>query len=268
MNILQKTVHQSIYPDLVKRPQPFSPPDKERKLRKSYLVAACRNFALEGFNLGINGHVTVRDPEYHDRFWVNPIDISMRMLKSSDLVCVDSEGSVFSNNRPVTPSAIWIHSEIYKRHDNLNAIIHLHSLYGRSFSALHLPIMPTSVESCIFYEDHALYSNYWALALNRDEGRREGIELSKTLGNNKLLIESNHGLITVGETVSAATFRFLAAESVCQEQLLLHSTGNYVKMTHEAALQTHHQIGSEYMCWLNYEQKFQEMFFMYPEIEE
>ena len=43
----------------------------ERRLRKERLAAALRVFALFGFSEGVAGHITARDPEHLDHFWVN-----------------------------------------------------------------------------------------------------------------------------------------------------------------------------------------------------
>lgn len=53
-------------------PPVFASLDDERQHRKLKLAAAFRIFARFGLAEGIAGHITVRDPEFHDRFWVNP----------------------------------------------------------------------------------------------------------------------------------------------------------------------------------------------------
>src|ERR1700743_378975 len=47
--------------------------EAERLHRKQRLAATFRLFARYGFDQGLAGHVTVRDPEYPDRFWINPL---------------------------------------------------------------------------------------------------------------------------------------------------------------------------------------------------
>ena len=43
----------------------------ERKKRKEHLAGSLRIFGRLGFDEGVAGHVTVRDPELMDHFWVN-----------------------------------------------------------------------------------------------------------------------------------------------------------------------------------------------------
>ena len=51
-------------------------------------------FSKAGLDEGVAGHVTVRDPEFPDSYWVNPFGMHFSMIKSSDLVRVDHAGNV------------------------------------------------------------------------------------------------------------------------------------------------------------------------------
>ncbi len=46
--------------------------EEERLYRKQRLAATFRLFGKFGFDEGVAGHVTARDPELLDHFWVNP----------------------------------------------------------------------------------------------------------------------------------------------------------------------------------------------------
>src|SRR5258706_16381696 len=50
----------------------FDTVDEERAHRKQRLAAAFRLFSRFGFDEGVAGHITARDPEHLDHFWVNP----------------------------------------------------------------------------------------------------------------------------------------------------------------------------------------------------
>ncbi|MEH6637415.1 MAG: class II aldolase/adducin family protein, partial [Halioglobus sp.] len=63
-----------------------------RKDRKKKLAAALRLFGKFGFDEGVAGHITVRDPELTDHFWVNPMGKSFKQIKVSDLLLVSHTG--------------------------------------------------------------------------------------------------------------------------------------------------------------------------------
>src|ERR1700734_2668004 len=68
--------------------------EQERLQRKQELAAAFRIFGRFGFSEGVAGHITARDPEFPDRFWVNPYGTHFGRMTMSDLICVDHHGEL------------------------------------------------------------------------------------------------------------------------------------------------------------------------------
>jgi hypothetical protein len=62
----------------------FDTPEDERIHRKQRLAGALRMFGKYGFGEGISGHISVRDPEHLDHFWVNPFGISFNRVLGSN----------------------------------------------------------------------------------------------------------------------------------------------------------------------------------------
>ena len=59
---------------------------QERQYRKERLVAACRAFAIEKFDYGFAGHLTIRDPEFPNLYWTNPMAVHFDQVKVSNLL--------------------------------------------------------------------------------------------------------------------------------------------------------------------------------------
>src|ERR1700684_3347326 len=87
--------------------------EEERLHRKQKLAGALRLFGRFGFSEGVAGHITARDPELTDHFWVNPFGMSFRHVKVSDLLLVRHTGEVVEGSRPVNPAAFAIHSAVH-----------------------------------------------------------------------------------------------------------------------------------------------------------
>src|SRR4051812_4101148 len=87
---------QAAYATSFKRfaPPTFVSPTEERQHRKERLAAGFRIFSTFGFCEGAAGHITARDPEYTDTFWVNPFGMHFGQIRVSDLIRVDAEGNV------------------------------------------------------------------------------------------------------------------------------------------------------------------------------
>ena len=89
--------------------------------RKRKLTAAFRLFGKFGFDEGVAGHITVRDPEQVDHFWVNPFGVSFKQIKMSELILVNHQGDIVSGKGPLNGAAFTIHSQIHKHLPHVTA---------------------------------------------------------------------------------------------------------------------------------------------------
>ncbi|MFB7508032.1 class II aldolase/adducin family protein [Streptomyces broussonetiae] len=222
--------------------------EQERDVRKQELAAAFRVFGKLGFSEGVAGHITARDPEFPDTFWVNPFGMSFHQIKVSDLVRVDHEGNLLHGKRPVNRAAFCIHAEVHKARPDAVAAAHAHSLHGKAFSALGIPLAPLTQDACAFFEDQGLYADYRGVVSDSDEGRRIG----EALGSAKAVILKNHGLLTVGQSVAAAAWWFITMERSCQAQLLAMAAGTPHEIDRETAEQVRTQIGGPLAGWFQF----------------
>lgn len=237
-------------------PTPFATVEDERLHRKQKLAGALRIFGRLGFGEGVAGHITVRDPEFPEYFWVNPFAISFRHIRVSDLILVDHDGNVVYGNRPVNRAAFVIHSAVHQARPDVIAAAHSHSVHGKAFSSLGIPLAPLTQDACIFYEDHVV--------IRAQRGRvqfaaEDGFELVSQFPTGKAAIHQNHGLFTVGQTVDEAVFWFLSMDRSCQAQLLAMAAGDPQPVPHEDATYTREQTASSIAGWLSFQPLWQEI---------
>jgi ribulose-5-phosphate 4-epimerase/fuculose-1-phosphate aldolase len=230
-------------------PPTFASVEDERRHRKERLAAGIRLFGRYGFDEGVAGHITARDPEHHDRFWVNPFAVPFVHVRVSDLVCVDVDGTVVDGRFPVNAAAFAIHSQIHAARPDVVAAAHSHSIHGKALSALGEPLEPITQDACAFYEDHAVFDDYTGVVLNVEEGKR----IAHSLGGNKAVILRNHGLLTVGASVDAAVWWFMAMERSAHAQLLAKAAGRVRHIDPAQAALTSGQVGSEIAGWLSFQ---------------
>ncbi|GAA2112944.1 class II aldolase/adducin family protein [Actinomadura alba] len=230
-------------------PPSFDSVEEERRHRKERLAAALRLFGKLGFEEGVAGHITARDPELTDHFWVNPFGVSFKHVRVSDLILVNHEGKVVEGRYPVNEAAFAIHSQIHQARPDVVAAAHSHSIHGKAISALGRKLEPITQDVCAFYQDHGLFDDYTGVVTDLEEGKR----IAAALGDHKAVILRNHGLLTVGDTVDAAAWWFITMERSCQVQLLAMAAGSVVPIEHENAVLTHGQIGNDLVGWINYQ---------------
>src|SRR5262245_49802894 len=94
---------------LIATPPVFDTVEEERLHRKQRLAAAFRLFSKCGFDEGVAGHITVRDPEHPETFWVNPFGIHFSQIRVSNLIRVDHAGQTVEGSFPVNAAAYAIH---------------------------------------------------------------------------------------------------------------------------------------------------------------
>ena len=224
--------------------------EQERLHRKQELAAAFRIFGRFGFSEGVAGHITARDPEHADRFWVNPFGMNFSQIKVSDLICVDHEGTVVEGSQPVNRAAFCIHSQVHLARPDVIAAAHAHSVYGKAWSSMRRPLDPLTQDACAFYGDHAVFDDYTGVVLDLEEGKR----IAHALGDRKAVILSNHGLLTVGQTsVDEAAWWFITMERTCQAQLLAEAAGKPTPIDRKQAKRTSKQVGLPVSGWLSFQ---------------
>ena len=231
-------------------PPIFASIEAERQHRKERLAGVFRVFSRFGFEEGVAGHVTARDPELTDHFWVNPFGMPFSQIKASDLLLVDHDGNVVEGELPLNIAAFAIHSAVHKARPDVIAAAHTHSLYGKTWSSLGRKLDPLTQDSCAFYDDHALFDDFTGVVVDPDEGDR----LAAALGPSKAVILQNHGLLTVGQTIDECAWWFITMERSCQSQLMAEAAaGEPVKIRPDVAKATAEAVGSPGAGWFSYQ---------------
>jgi len=238
--------------------------EEVRADRKNKLAAALRLFGKFGFDEGVAGHITVRDPELTDHFWVNPMGKSFKQIKVSDLLLVSHTGEVVEGKGLLNGAAFTIHSQIHMGNPAITAAAHSHSVYGKAFSALGKTLDPLTQDSCAFYDDHVLFDDFSGVVLDNSEGE----QISAALGDRKAAILQNHGLLTVGESIDAAAWWYITMERSCQAQLLAEAAGEPKLIEREVALQTRETVGSAIAGWFSFQPLYDVITAEQPELLE
>lgn len=247
-----------------RRTQPFaydSPPvfdtaEEERLHRKQRLAAALRVFGRFGFGEGVAGHITARDPELTDHFWVNPFGMSFRRIRVSDLLLVGPDGTVVEGNRPVNRAAFVIHAAIHEARPDVIAAAHAHSVHGKAWSSLGRTLDPITQDACVFYEDHVVIAEEGGrVVFDREAGR----VLAAGLGDNKAAFHRNHGHFTVGQSVDEAAWWFITMERSAQAQLLAEAAGTPHVMDHDSATYTRDLTGFPLAGWFSFQPIWQDI---------
>jgi ribulose-5-phosphate 4-epimerase/fuculose-1-phosphate aldolase len=236
--------------------------EQERLHRKQRLAAAFRVFARYGFDDGVAGHITARDPEHLDHFWVNPFAVPFRHVHVSDLLLINESGQVVEGDHRVNSAAFAIHSQVHAARPDVISAAHSHSLHGLAWSSLGRKLDPITQDACDFYDDHALYGEFNGIVVDLEEGKR----IADALGPTKAVILRNHGLLTVGQSVDEAAWWFIRMERCCQVQLLAEAAGTPALIDDVTARQVHQVEGDPESGWFTFQPLYDQIVAEQPDL--
>jgi ribulose-5-phosphate 4-epimerase/fuculose-1-phosphate aldolase len=253
-------------PEGLKWPEPpvFTDKLEERQHLKIRLAVGYRIFSMYGFDMGIAGHISCRDPVLPDHFWVNPLGVHFSRIRASDLVLVDHAGNIVEGRHSINAAAYAIHAAIHLARPDVVAAAHSHSLHATTFASFGKLIPPVSQEACAFFESHALFDGYNGVAADASEGQL----ISGALGDGKAVICRNHGVFTVGHTVEEAVSWYLRAERVCEQVLLAWAAGQPIEIEPAMARVAARQVGSHRGGWYTLQPLVEKVLAEQPDVME
>ena len=209
-------------PTKIRSETPSNFSQQERSIRIE-LAAAYRLVDFFGWCELIYGHLTAHVPGPEPHFLINPYGLNYDEVTATNLIKIDINGKmVEASPYAVNEAGFVIHSAVHMMSkENNRVVIHTHSRAGMAIAALDEGLLPISMGATAFFEDIA-YHDYEGPSLYLEERER----LQESLGDKKVLILRNHGLLTVGRTVAEAFIRLYRLESACQVQLDAGAAGS------------------------------------------
>jgi L-fuculose-phosphate aldolase len=159
------------------------------------LVATAKQMSALGLTPGMSGNVSVR---HGDGLYVTPSGMAYSELVADDIVKLEHDGSARPGQR--TPTTEWrLHKDILGARQDVQAIVHTHSLFCTTLSTLRQPIPAIHYMVVLAGADEipcAEYATFGSaqLALNA---------IASLRGADACLL-ANHGMIALGTTLAKA----------------------------------------------------------------
>ena len=216
--------------------------DAVRLTRKREAALGYRIMASWGWGADGSGHITARDPQHTDCFWLLAYGVPFGEATVDDLVLVNESGEVVEGAREINPAAFYIHAPIHASRPDVVGAIHAHTPYGTPFSALATPLTMTSQEAVAFHQLQGVFQGEELNVTDFATGQR----IANALGEGRLVVLANHGLLTVGTSVASAVGFYLNAEraaEVCVKAPTAREIGA------QAASDVHESVGKEINGW-------------------
>ena len=184
-------------------------------------LAACYHLA-DYFNMSdiIWNHITSKSSSQKDTFLINKFGLRYDEVAASNLLEIDLDGNIINGEGEINQTGYVIHGAIHKNRKDIHCAMHTHSRAGLAVSCFKDGLKPMIQDSAIFY-NRVSYHEWEGMSTDIEECNR----LSKSLGDNKVMILRNHGLLTCGENISEAFMLMYYFDRACKTQIDAESTG-------------------------------------------
>ena len=184
-------------------------------------LAACYHLA-DHFQMSdiIWNHITAKTNSNKETFLINSFGLRYDEITASNLLEIDLDGKIINGDGTINETGYVIHSAIHKNRKEIHCVMHTHSRAGLAVSCFKEGLKPMIQDSAIFY-NRISYHEWEGMSTDSEECDR----LSKSLGENNVMILRNHGLLTCGESISEAFMLMYYLDRACKTQIDAESTG-------------------------------------------
>ncbi|WP_246129745.1 class II aldolase/adducin family protein [Verticiella sediminum] len=183
-------------------------------------LAACyRLVARLGLDDLIYNHISLRVPGARDEFLINPYGLLFEEITASSLVRIDLAGRKLDDSpHEVNVAGFVIHGAIHASRKDAACVLHTHSDASIAVSAQEQGLLPLSQFAMRFYQRLGFH-DYEGVAIDLDERQR----LVASLGEHRVLVMRNHGVLTLGRTPGEAFMLLYYFERAARIQLAMQA---------------------------------------------
>jgi len=216
--------------------------EETRLHRQRRCALGYRVFGAFGWGTLGDGHISARDPELTDHFWLLKYGVPFGLASVDDLVLVGPGGRVVRGTGDINMTAYYIHGPIHDARTEVVSAAHTHTPYGTPWAANAETFEPICQEATGFFEDHTVFDDEEVQVASVEGGKR----IAVALGETKATILRNHGLLAVGQSVDEAVGWFLLMERVAEVHV---KAPNAKAISPEAAREARRDIGDPASAW-------------------
>ena len=175
--------------------------------------------------IDFNGHMSCRLPGTQ-HILINAGKSVRSNLTAGDIIEIDMDGKPVGHD-VVPPMEFPLHTEIYRRRPDVNAVAHTHPVWSTLFSSVGEPVRPVTMQAAVMgpvqlFQKTASINNV-ALAQ----------ELAGALGPHHVIMLRSHGAVTVGADIIESFVLAIYLEETARRQYLARSIGTPYTLTDE-----------------------------------
>jgi ribulose-5-phosphate 4-epimerase/fuculose-1-phosphate aldolase len=212
--------------------------DAEREARLQ-LAACYRVFDMLGWSEMIYNHITLKIPGEEGAFLINPFGLHFSEVTASTLVKIDIDGNKLDDNPyPVNLAGFTQHALFHRHLPDAHCIMHTHTTAGMAVSSVEGGLRPTNFYACNFAGQIA-YHDFEGVTVRSEEGER----LIEHLGDRRVMLLKNHGILVMGRTLPEAFIKHWSLQRACEIQVATASMGTPIEVPAEVIATHQRDLG-------------------------
>ena len=200
--------------------------ESEWKARQE-LAACYRVFDMLGWSEMVYNHITVKLDDEQDAFLINPYGLHFSEVTASSLVKIDIDGNKLDDNpHPVNLAGFVQHALFHRHLPDAHCIMHTHTTAGMAVSSVEGGLRPVNFYACNFAGQIA-YHDFEGVTVRSEEGER----LIEHLGDKRMMLLKNHGILAMGRTLPEAFIKHWSLQRACEIQIATASMGKAIEVS-------------------------------------
>lgn len=204
------------------------------------LAAAFRMTARLNMDEGVANHFSYAISDDGSQFLINPFGRHFSNIRATDLLLLDANAAA---SEKADPTAWAIHGAMHRNLPQARCVMHVHSKYATVLASLEESGLPPIDQNTMRYFNRiAVDDGFDGMGLG-DEAER----LTTTLGDNRILIMGNHGVMAVGNTIARAFDELFYFERACQTYITALATGKPLRIVSDAVAEKTARQWEDYM---------------------
>ena len=173
---------------------------------------------------GYGGNISIRDSE---KLLITPSGVNKIFLKEEDLIIINMNGEVLEGNGKPS-SEVLMHIEIYKKREDVKAIIHSHPPYSVAICISDVEIINEILPETVIYLGKIGFIKYIK------PGTQElANQVSESLLDGDATFMENHGVVVVGKNLIDAYSKIELIEEFSKSIIYSKLIGKTKKLPNE-----------------------------------
>ena len=190
-----------------------------RQLRRD-IAWACRILAERGYHDLTLGHVSARDPVDPEKMWIKRRGVTLAEVRAEDVIELQLDADPRASSDEMHLEVV-LHTEVYRRREDVGAIVHGHPPYATAFGATDAELLNLTHDAVMFHGGISIFDDNADLITEP----QQGIDVAAALGGSSVVLLRNHGVLVAEQNLPWMVLAGVTLERAVMLQSIARTLG-------------------------------------------